>query len=869
MNKDIKQLTNRYRYLRSLYITIVLILTAYIPTHSQEAEPLYEEIIISVDVLNVGITEMSALIKEEEVYLPVADVFDFLKIKNEVSQGMDSVSGFFITEDARFVVDNPGKRILYQNKTYELTDEDLIKTETGLYMRLNLFSSIFSLDPKFNFRALVVHFTTKLELPVIREARLEFMRKNIGKLKGEIKADTTFPNKLPVFHFGMIDWSVISNQQIGGLSTTRYNLGLGGILAGGELNAFLNYTPSQPLEEKRQFYMWRHVDNTARIVKQVNIGKIPTFTHSSIFAPIVGFQLSNAPTSTRRSFGTYTLTNVTEPNWIVELYVNNVLVDYQKADANGVYTFNVPLVYGSSNVKLKFYGPFGEERSKQENVNVPYTFLPKNEFEYTLHGGVVEDDSLSKFSRLTTAYGLSNKVTIGSGVEYLTSVSSGNTMPFINTSARLAPSLLVAGEYIYSVRSRGSLSYRLPSSLQFEVKYTRFDKEQKAINTTALEERRVMFSLPFNKKTFSLFSLFTYTQTVLPTTRYDNLEWLVTGIVNHTGVHLNTYGIFAERGRPYIYSDFSLVFRLPRTFVFTPMAQYEYTRKELISVRTLLEKRVWTKGYLSFAFDQNFKSNYRSFGIQFRYEFKTLQLAASARATKTGITLLEAANGSLYHDGKTKTIGASATPNIGKGGALLLPFLDMNCNGIKDPGEQRVKGLKFTSTTGRILPESKDTTIRIMDLEPYTNCYLELNRFSFDNITWQIKNRIIKFTVEPNRFKPIEVPIAVVAEISGMVYLQKKNIQRGQGQVFVCIYKDDSLVTRVLSEPDGYFSFIGLAPGKYTASIDSAQLEKINMLATKPLSFNIITSRDGDLVEGLEFTLYPKNEELIKTIDNE
>ena len=54
---------------------------------------------------------------------------------------------------------------------------------------------------------------TKIELPAIREMRLEQMRKNISRLKGEIKADTIIGRDYPFFRFGMADWSVNAMEQ--------------------------------------------------------------------------------------------------------------------------------------------------------------------------------------------------------------------------------------------------------------------------------------------------------------------------------------------------------------------------------------------------------------------------------------------------------------------------------------------------------------------------------------------------------------------------------------------------------------------------------------------------------------------------------
>ena len=62
------------------------------------------------------------------------------------------------------------------------------------------------------------------------------MRKNISRLKGEIKADTIIGRDYPFFHFGMADWSINTIEQSQGWNDVRLNLGLGAILAGGETN---------------------------------------------------------------------------------------------------------------------------------------------------------------------------------------------------------------------------------------------------------------------------------------------------------------------------------------------------------------------------------------------------------------------------------------------------------------------------------------------------------------------------------------------------------------------------------------------------------------------------------------------------------
>ena len=842
--------------LMTMAYLLVLIALPFSGDAQDEAE--YDEVTVFLNIQKVGGADISAVIRDETVYLPIVDIFTFLKIKNTSSAQLDSVSGFFINLQATYLIDKLNNRITYQGEVFNLKSDDMVKTETSLYLRSPLFGEIFGLDCVFSFRSLSVMLSTKLELPIIREMRQEQMRSNINRLTGEVKTDTTIGRKFPLLHFGMADWSVISTQELGGKTDARINLDLGTVIAGGEANVRLNYNNNSPFTEKQQQYLWRFVDNDRSFMRQVMIGKINTPVTSSIYDPIVGFQFTNTPTTYRRSFGTYTLSNVTEPNWLVELYVNNVLVDYMKADASGFYKFEVPLVYGNSAIKLKFYGLWGEERVQEENISIPFNFLPPKEMEYTVSAGIVEDSLASRFSRGTFNYGVSRRLTVGGGVEYLSAVMTGNAMPFVSSSLRLLSGLLLTGEYTYGVRAKGMLSYRLPSNLQFEINYTKYEQGQKAIIYNYLEERKATVSIPIKGKNFAAYSRFTFNQIVLPNLKNTNAEMLWSGSVYGVSTNFTTYGLFTDLSKPYLYSNLSFAFRLPARIALTPQAQYEYNSNQLISLKANIEKPLFKNGFLNMSFEQNFRSRTRSIEFGFRYDLAFAQTGLSIRNTDDRNTLVESARGSLLYDRKTRYLGTNNRTSVGKGAITLLPFLDVNGNGHHDRGEPKADGLKFKINGGTIVRNDKDTTIRVLDLTPYTSYLLELDKNSFDNISWQMQTETMKVMIDPNQFKTIEVPISIMGEASGTVY----SGSNGQGRILVCFYRNDSiLVARTLTESDGYYTYLGLKPGKYTVRIDREQLKRINMVSAPqqmPVTFS--NSMDGDMIDGIDFLLSPDGE---------
>jgi len=846
---------------RSRLLVVITLLLCMAAAAKAQDEPLYDEISVYVKLPHVGVGEVDALIRDEEVFLSVTGFFDFLSIRNIPNDNLDIINGFFINPEATYTIDRPGKQIIYEGRPWPLEEGDLVRSESGLYLKLPWYGRVFGLDCRFTFRDLTVTVETRQELPRIREMKLAEMRAGMTRLKGEIQADTTVQRSYPGFRFGMADWSVYAIEQPEGVAQARMNLSLGSVIAGGEATASLNYYTGDPFREKQQHYLWRFVNNDRAFLRQVMAGKILTNATASIYDPVIGIQLTNTPTTFRRSFGSYTLTDRTEPGWTVELYVNNVLVDYVRADASGFFTFEVPLVYGNTMVKLKFYGPWGEERTREQNLTIPYNFIPHRELEYTVSAGVVEDSVWSRFSRASVSYGATRFLTIGGGAEYLSSVSSAPVMPFVNASLRLPGNVLLSGEYTHGVRARGRLSYRFPANIQLDLDYIKYDRDQEAISYNYLEERRAALSIPLRIKKFTAYSRMSYYQIVLPATNYSTAEWLVAGSLLGVNTNLTTYGIFTGEKDPSIYSQLSLAVRLPGEFLVMPQAQYSYTDGEFMTAKVGLEKRVLQKGYINLSWERNFRHGITLGEIGMRYDFSFAQTGISARQTNKQSTFVQYARGSFINDRPTRWLRADNRTNVGRGGISVVAFLDLNANSRRDAGEPKAPGLNVRSSAGTLERSEKDTTIHITGLEPYVKYFIEIDESSFENISWRLDKKSYAVVADPNILKLIEIPIFVRGEATGTVSIEDKGARRGLGRVIVTfINSSDVTVGRALTEEDGYYSYFGLAPGMYQVRIDTAQLRRLGLVSEPDsLTFSIMSNSEGDYIEGLDFTLRKKS----------
>ncbi len=826
---------------------------------AQQFQQDYDELGVEMNISRLGTYEIPIAIKGEDAYLPVEVLFDILKIKHETTG--EIVNGFIIHPDSSYNINWQKPEIIYKGETFSLSKNDVLETPSGRYLKSDHFGKIFDLDTQFSFRSLSVELETDKELPVIKEMRLQKMRENLDRVKGVVVPDTLIPARYPFFKPGTLDWGVVTTQQTDFENDNRLMLGLGTMFLGGETNLMLNYSSRLPFSSRNQFYQWRYVNNDNKYLTQVTAGRIFSRATSSLFAPVSGVQITNSPLQNRRSFGTYLLNDYTEPRWTVELYVNNVLVAFTEADASGFYSFEVPLMYGNTAVSLRFYGPWGEERIEDRVINIPYNFVPKNELEYTLSAGIVENEDWNRFSRVNLNYGLNNAITIGGGVEYLSEVTSGEVMPFVNSSMRIASGLLFSGEYMYGVKGEALLSYRSPRNIQVDLNYINYNEDQTAINFNYLEERKVSLSTPVRTRYFSMFSRFSVNQIIMPTTEFTTAQLLLSGALFGISTNFTTYGLYNDRmDEPTLYSSLSQTYRLPYKFLFSPQIQYDFSRERFNNLILEMERPVFRQGFLNLAYENNFLRDAHIFEVGLRYAFNFAQTSATSRIGNRNSSFVQSARGSLMLDDNTGYVMASNRTAMSRAAITVIPFLDLNHNGVKDPMEPGVPGLELKNRSGRVTYNEDETILRITELQPYIDLLLELDPVSLDNIAWKIPNSKILVKTQPNHFKEIYVPVEVLGEVGGMVYFNDGNKISGQGRISINILdQKGQKAAGLLSEGDGYFSYLGLAPGKYTAEIDPEQLQKLGYKAMpEAIEFEIKVDQYGDIVDTLEFVLSEK-----------
>lgn len=87
--------------------------------------------------------------------------------------------------------------------------------------------------------------------------------------------------------------------------------------------------------------------------------------------------------------------------------------------------------------------------------------------------------------------------------------------------------MLLSGEYVVGVRSKGILSYQLPKSLQFDLQYLKYEELQEAVRFNYSEEKKASVALPLRFRNGSAFSRLALSQNSNGTRKRTSVQWLI------------------------------------------------------------------------------------------------------------------------------------------------------------------------------------------------------------------------------------------------------------------------------------------------------------------------------------------------------
>lgn len=875
-----------------LYAAVVLLLPYVLSAGPTEKHSDNEQTVLLFFHPAVGTRYISAIFSKRQMYLPLSELFSLFLIHHEKGSAGFSMQGKYAATGMEWSINPAGGNARLGKKKIPLTTNDYRIGEIDLYLTPEVYEKIFSLRFIVNLYAMSARLESDNRLPIEDRKHQERLRLALDRRSGE-QADypLLYPRDRKILSSGMLDYSLsgISSNQ-GQLYNYTFTGGLE--LLGGDIQGTISGVYS---ENHSQYscnnLRWRYALKKNPYLTAFRAGQLNTT--GLHFNRINGVAITNDPIMPRRTCDNFVIDGNTVPDSEVELYVNNMLVDYTATDELGYYRFDYSLNYGTASIKTRIYTPAGKIITEEKRIQVPYTFLPKKVFTYNLQGGLTDNN---RFNETLTndcvlhgdiAYGIANGLTAKLGADQ----SSRDMHPqyYGSLSARLFKQYLLNVVAAPGAFYTTSANATFPASRSISITYTEYDGSGFYNNRRAQREMSGNIYFPFLLSGLSSGIRLNADHLVQSAKNsITSYRAAFNTRIGRTALRLNYRdrhicignsssgsGLFTAATTWHLagIAPIPLLFRSTnlRMQASYDSHQHQFYESNLQVSRSLHPgSRQWKKaagkgkipafqnGRLYFNIAYNFKNNRLRFQAGLTLDLQPLRLSTQYTNDGTIQSIRQTSSGSLALDTQNAKITAKSRNRTGQSAAAVKFFIDSNDDGIHNQGEMLINAPNAFRLKKTALPHmGNDTILRLNQLQSYWTYHAEIVQEALPNPTLAPVTRKFSFTTDPNRHKPVEIPLYRTGVIEGSVTLIQGNKKSAPGGVRLKLKSLDRDYKKTLRTfNNGSYYAMNLLPGEYKITIEPVQLDYLGVIS-KPekRTFKIKALAEGDYLQKLNFKL--------------
>ena len=822
-----------------------------------------EEIFLALKYAGIVNTTLNALYENGVVYLPLLELFSNLEVESKFNNSKNSYEAKTIFTHKNLSVDLVNNQVHFGDSVYQLNPYRFHKNDFDIFLPENFYREIIGIDTRIDMSNLTVNINSEEPLPILsrkmREDKYGYLYQNGNKIE---QGKIDFKREQKYFNFGVADYQLTYNVNKYSSPSTYYMFGGGGEILGGDIHLFTrgNFRESK-FGESRTEAQWKYVFEKNSYVTSFSAGTLDF--EGLQYTTFDGINITNTPIEPRTEFGKIKISDTGNPNSTIELYLNNQLFDVVKSDATGNFSFDLPLNYGTSLVKLKFFGNFGEYQEKTKLYQIPVLLLQKYEINYNLSVGK-QNITRNDLRSFDIAYGVNDWITSKFGIEHL-ETKNQKAVFYNTTSARLFDSYFANLSFSPDNFYNFSIDAMLPSQLALDFEYSKFLRNG-FFNQANLMDKisaHIFYPLIFSETQFNLQSFYS-----LSKTKQNTLNDFSFGIssyfsyfspsVNYHLVNVNTgKSVFnnntLDAGFNWSLNFLHYYLNYMQGSILTARYFYNLTQSRSENYSVSFSFNLFEKGRLQITHTENIANSFSLTQLNALFYFDQTQFSTSiSKETFTASVL-----GSVNYNMNDQQFSLLNKHQIDKSGAAIRLFVDENNNGVFDKTESIIKEGKVDISVAE-LTYTKNGLIIAHELNPYTIYKIKIREESIKNPLLIPKKKEFSFETEPNTFREINIPFYEAGEVSGKVIrkIPQKDIPiAGLKVQIINILTEESNTISTFS--DGTFYYFGLLPGKYKLVLNKEQLSAINATLESNEFFFEISNAQKDKVN--DFDIIIKN----------
>lgn len=820
-----------------------------------------EEIFLEMKYAGVVSKTINAIFENSIVYLPVSEILFSLEVdsKFDFQKKVLYAKNIFINKSLQ--VDILNNKINFADSVWSLSDYKIQQTDFDVYLPQEFFSKVLNIEARVDLNNLTLQINSEEPLPILSRKQREGKYGLVHSTQQTTPTKIDFNREQKYFNFGFLDYQLSHTINKYTSPNGYYSFSGGGEIFGGDfqLNTSGNFRNST-FAENRSTARWQYVFKKNKYISAFAAG---TLDFDGLqYTTFDGISITNSPIEPRTNFGRIKVLDHAEPNFTVELYLNNQLIDVTKTDALGNFSFNLPLNYGTTLAKLKFYGPFGEYYEKTKVYQTPLLMLQESEFNYNINVG---KQNLSRYNlkNFTAAYGITDWITTKIGFEHL-EIPNQKAVIYNSTSLRLFDNYFTnfsfSPEKFYSI----NLDALFASQVAFDFGFEKYQR-QEFYNPANINDKisaHLFYPLFIGGFQLNAQSFYSFT-----TSKNNEINDFSIGMssnfsyfspsINYHMMHVNSNDITTNNDNIDLGFNWSMNF-LQRYFSFirgsilTSRVYYNLTKSKTENLSVSLSSNLTENGRVQISYTNNFINKFSFTQLNIVFYFPQTQFSTSISKESFSNSLI----GSIGYNIPNKNITLYNRNQVGRSGVVIRLFIDENNNGLFDNNEETIKNAKIDIPVADV--KYMDNGLIIAhDLNPYTVYDFQIREESLKNPLLISKQKTYSFVTEPNSFKPINIPLHIAGEISGKVFRLMNKVKIPLAGLKIHIKNLDTNESISLNTfSDGSYYYFGLFPSRYLIFADEEQLKSIGLKQVeKEIKFEIQSKSSGDAIENLDILL--------------
>ncbi|MEP6990897.1 MAG: hypothetical protein ABJA80_08220 [bacterium] len=304
-----------------------------------------------------------------------------------------------------------------------------------------------------DFANLIVHaaraqdFPARLHEDVVAK-RAKALRRNAPDARPDVPFD-------PRTGLGVVEWAVGGGVTPPSLPE-QVDARVGAGLLGGMLKAHAAVSRAGGSTSGSNFDgSYQRVFPGSEVVRQVEIGDV--FAGGSLARFMRGVTLTNAPFARSLDYGELQFSQPLPPGWEVELYEGDQLVGYRDASSISSLT-SVPVQYGTTPLRVRLYGPAGEQVESQVTYVIPVEQLTAGTWQYALGGGRCAQGQCRELAYADLKRGVTPRLTLQAGADERRDSTAREVRPYVGASYLPAPGWVTSLQARRDAYVRGAVS---------------------------------------------------------------------------------------------------------------------------------------------------------------------------------------------------------------------------------------------------------------------------------------------------------------------------------------------------------------------------------------------------------------------------